>query len=119
MPRSRVFGNANGPLSVVAADDLGGRVLLESFRGVLSDRREHEEAALGGLPQEALVDQRAQGVEIRLADLLCGLEVEAAGEHGQPAEQPLLLPVEEFVAPVDRPPQRPLTLGSVADTAAQ
>ena len=40
----------------------------------------------------------------RAGDVVGGVELEAAGEHGQPAEQPLLVGVEQAVRPLDRGP---------------
>ena len=47
------------------------------------------------------------------------LERPAAGEHAEAREQPLLLRVEQVVAPVDRAAQRPLALRQVARARRQ
>ena len=48
----------------------------------------------------ALVDAQRSG------DVLGGVELEAAGEHGEPLEHPLLVGVEQAVRPVDGGPHR-------------
>ena len=55
-----------------------------------------------------------EGVEIGLSDLLGGFEGAAAAEDGEPREEPLLVLVEELVAPLDRGAQRPLARIGVA-----
>ena len=54
----------------------------------------------------ATVDERLESVEVGVADLLGGGERAAAGEHGQPGEQALLVRLEEVVRPLDRRAQR-------------
>ena len=51
--------------------------------------------------------------------MLCGLEGAAAGEDGQASEQPLLVLVQEIVAPGDRRPQGLLACFRVAATFEQ
>ena len=75
---------------------------------------------------QALVDERHQPVEDvatdlrrRTADRLGRREVAAAGEDGQPIEQPLPAVVEQVVAPGDRAAQRLLALGQVARAGRQ
>ena len=63
---------------------------LQPLDGELADRLEHPEA-LAGVPEEALVDERLEGVEVGAGDLLGCLEGAAAAEDGQPGEQALLL----------------------------
>jgi hypothetical protein len=58
------------------------------------------------VPDEALVDQRLQYVQLGGAHLLGRFQCAAAGENGQAGEESLLLLGEELVAPVDRGPQR-------------
>src|SRR5207253_7706496 len=52
-------------------------------------------------------------------NLLGRLERPAAGEDGQPTEDPLLLRCEQVVAPADRRPQGPLPLRRIARAAGQ
>ena len=63
--------------------------LAEPLLRVLADRGEHG-VALFSEPNEALVDERMQAVEIRAGDLLRGFERAAACEHRQRAEEALL-----------------------------
>ena len=71
------------------------------------------------MAEQALVDERAERVELGFADLLGGLERAAAGEDGQAGEELLLGLVEQVVAPGDRRPQRLLALRGVARAAGQ
>src|SRR5262249_31439432 len=70
-------------------------------------------------PQQALVDQRLQGVELGGTDRLRRLELEASGKYGRPCKQQLLAGGEEPIAPLDRPAQRALPLGCVLCTGRQ
>jgi hypothetical protein len=77
-------------VEVAVADD--GRLArrLQPLGGVLADRLQHPEALVCA-PQQALVDQRLQRVEVGLADLLRRLERAATAEDRQPREElPLL-----------------------------
>ena len=82
---------------------LGARV--EQLARVLADRLEHAEALAVGT-DEALVDERAEGVEVSAAHLLCRLERAPADEDGEAAKQRRLMLVEELDAPADRVAQR-------------
>ena len=73
--------------------------------GVLPDRLEHPEA-LCRVAEEALVDQRLQRVEVHPGDRVGRLHRAAAAEDGQSGEQPLLVGLEQFVAPLDGGAQR-------------
>ena len=66
------------------------------------------------MPEQALVDERLQRVEVCVHDLLGGLERAAAAEDGQPGEEPLLVCREQVVRPGDRRPQRLLARVGVA-----
>src|SRR5262245_57088449 len=66
---------------VTALQRLSSLVGLQLLPCVLTDRREHEEPPVGGLAEQALVDERAEAVDIGTGDRLRGLEVEAAHEH--------------------------------------
>ena len=87
--------------------------LIEPLRRVLADRLQHPVAAVGEAEQ-ALLDERLEGLEIGVADLLRRVQRAAAGEDGEPREEPPLLGGEEFVAPLDRRPERLLARVSVA-----
>ena len=78
---------------------------LEPLGCVLPDRLEHPET-LPLSPEQALVDQRLERVDVRFADLLGRLERAAAAEDRQAFEQEPLLLAEEVVAPFDRRAQR-------------
>ena len=55
---------------------------------------------------EALVDERAEDLEVSAADLLDRLERASADEDGQASKERLLVVVEEIDAPADRVAQR-------------
>ena len=96
---------------------------VESLPCELADRLEHPEALLavrvGAAADEALVEQRRQRVEIRVADRFGGVEGAAAAEDGEPGEQLLLVVVEQVVAPGDRRAQRRVALVGVAPALEQ
>ena len=87
----------------------------EQLTRVLVDRLEHAEALAVGA-YEALVDERAESVEISAAHVLHRLERAAADEHGEPTEERFLVVVEELDTPIDRVAQRSMPDGRVART---
>ena len=77
-------------------------------------------------PDEALVGERLEAgqhvdaeIAVGIRDGPGGVGGPAAGEDGQPGEQPAFLRGEQVVAPRDRAAQRPLPLGQVARPAAR
>ena len=107
-------------LGVSAAELLAFAPSLELLPGVLAQGREHRQAqSVRGvaLPDEALLDQRFDRVEARVAHRLGRLGATAAGEDGEPREDRPLVRVEQLVTPVDRRPQRLLALREVARAA--
>src|SRR5207249_11388229 len=114
--------------AVLACLELAG--LGEALEAVLPDDLEHAEArflvARVGAPDEALVDERAVGLEhvdterpIRVAAGLRVLEPPAAGEHREPPEVRLLERVQEVVAPGDRATECLLPLRQVSRAARE
>ena len=85
---------------------------------VLADRRQHPEPRSVPL-QQAVVEQRRDAVERRVAHRDGGLEREAAAEDGQLREQGPLVGAEQVVAPGDRVAERAVPLGQVAGAAAE
>src|SRR5207247_7679079 len=77
---------------------------LESLVRELADRLQHPEAAVCE-PDEALLDQRLQRVQVGAADGLGRFQGAAAGKDREAGEEPPLLLGEEVVAPGDRRPQ--------------
>src|SRR4051812_45251629 len=63
---------------------------------------------------EAFLDEGFEHVELRGRHLLSCVEPAAAGEDGEPREEPLLALVEQLVAPLDRRAERLLTSVGVA-----
>src|SRR5688500_15243018 len=93
---------------------------LEPLDGKLADGLEHPEAAaVGSDADEALVDQRLEGVEVSVDDLFGRLEGPAAAEDGQAGEQALLVGGQQLVGPLDRGAQGALALRSVAAAAGE
>lgn len=76
--------------------------------GDLADRLEHPETLLvepaRPAPDETLVEQRAERVEIGVAYGLSRLDRAAATKGGEPPEETLLVIVEKVVGPGDRRP---------------
>ena len=89
--------------------------LAETLRGELADRLQHGEA-ISLEPEQTLVDERMERVEVGCANTLGGGEVEAAGEDGEPAEEFLLVVAEQAVAPLDRRSEGALTFGRIGST---
>src|SRR6185437_8302496 len=91
---------------------------LEAFRRELPDGLEHPVAPLARA-DEALVEQRLQGVELGVRDLLRRFERAAAGEGRKAAKEALLFLVEQIVTPLDRCAQRRLPRLCVAPALEQ
>ena len=74
---------ALSPLSELAA-------FFQAFEGVLADRLEHE-IAVAFAAEQALVDQRGDGVEAHLACLFGRFQRATACEHSETGEGALLV----------------------------
>src|SRR5207237_9917255 len=85
-------------VGVPAAYGVGFVASIQELVGVLADRLQHPEAALR-VPEQAFVNERLQGVEVRVHDLLSRLERAAAAEDGHPGEGRLLVGREQVVRP--------------------
>ena len=83
-------------IGVAASELIGLGPLYEAIERVLADRLQHPEA-VASVAKEALVDERLEDVEVGVAHVFGRLQGAAAGEDGQPGEQPLLLAGEEVV----------------------
>ena len=95
------------------------RRLVEPLERILADRVEHAEAAAAPPPNQALLDERLEDVELGVAYGLRRVERKAAGEHRQPPEELLLVRLEQLVAPLDRRAQRALARRGVARGAGE
>ena len=84
------------------------RRCLEGVERVLTDRVEHPKPAAAPAAKQALDHERLECVDIRAEDGLGRLDREAASEGGEPAEQLLLLRLEQLVTPLDRGSKRAL-----------
>ena len=105
-------------LRVAAPEHVELTALLEPHERELADRLQQDVAP--AVPaQQALVDQRRDRVETRLADVLGRVERAPAREDPQPGERASLRRLEQVVAPGDRRAQRPLPLRRVARAAGQ
>ena len=89
------------------------RILGQPRRGELADRLEHPVALLAvsvcASPNEALVEQRGERVEIRIAHRLCGLERGAPAKDGERGKELLFTLGEQIVRPGDRRAQGRMT----------
>src|SRR5438094_4959630 len=97
----------------------------EAFQRVLADRLQQSEADLAGiavqLAEQALVDQCGDSVHyvdpelsVAVCDGLGSVQREAAHEHGQPLEQPLLGGCQQLITPGDRAAQGLMPDGDIA-----
>jgi hypothetical protein len=110
-------GNVEIVLGVAAPERTVLCLGSQPFRGELSDRLQHPVAPLTLLfpmAKQALVEERLERVDVDLAHRLGGLVVAAASEDREPAEEPLLLRIEQVVRPLDRRAQRLLARVGVA-----
>ena len=93
-------------------------------RGARARTRESSPASRSALPHpirrlapdEALVDQRGEGIQVDLADRLRRFERPTTGEHAQAREAAPLGFIEQLIAPADRLAQRLVPRGNVACT---
>ena len=86
--------------------------LPEPLERVLADRREHEEPVVADPLDEAVVDERAEVVEVGAAHVLGRYEWERAREDREAGEQLAAPRVEQLVAPLDRRAHCLLALGA-------
>ena len=79
----------------------------------LADRLQHPQSRLAVRAQppaeQALVDERLQGLDVGIADRLCGIDPAAIDEDRQSSEEPLFFRSQQLVRPLDRRSQRLLT----------
>ena len=78
------------------------RPVLEHVRRVLANGLQHEEPPRVRLAKQTLVDQRADGVEVCVADGFGGVELEARGEDCKASEELFLRVGQQVIAPLDR-----------------
>ena len=113
-----LLGERQEVVRVAASQLLGLARRLKPLARVLADRLQHREP-LVGVAQEALVDERLEGVEIDLRHLLGRLERGAAPEDGEPGEEGLLRGCQQLVAPVDGCAEGALAFGQISGAAGQ
>jgi hypothetical protein len=92
---------------------------LELLGRELANRLQHPQPAGLPAPYEAVLDERLQRLEIRLADLLGRRQRERPREDGEPAEDRPLLVAEQVATPFDRRPKRALALRRFARAARE
>src|SRR6187402_1444084 len=85
---------------------------LQQLARVLADRLQHDEAS-AAQAEEALVDERLRELRAGARDVLDRLEGRPSAEDREPAEELLLVRIEELVAPCDRRTEGPLSLREV------
>ena len=98
---------------VAIAKGVGVPTLLHALGGILPDDRQELEA-LAIAAHQASIDEGAQDVQLRAADVLGGVEAERPGEHAQAGEQLALGIGQEIVAPIERGAQGSVPFGLVA-----
>ena len=89
------------------------RRLLEPLGCVLANGLEHPEA-ISRVAEKALVDERLHRFELCVRNGLGRGERAAAAEDRESTEKTLTVVVQQLVAPFDRRPERPLTLGQIS-----
>ncbi|HEX6583082.1 MAG TPA: hypothetical protein VF056_05720 [Thermoleophilaceae bacterium] len=121
MPLARVelLRDAEEVVVVATTERRRIRQVAQLLERELLDGREHEEAPVLAVPEQALIHQRLQDVELGGTDGFGRLEREAPGEHRELCKQPLFVSREELVAPLDGPAQRALALGRVMRAGRQ
>src|SRR5260221_5910708 len=105
---------------------------LERLSPIFADGLQHYETRLFCfllcLPQQTFVDEGGHSIQDRdgsrlgvhsSTDRLDGLEGAATDKDGEPPEEPLLIGVEQLIAPLDGPAQRLLPRWCVAYTTRQ
>src|SRR5205823_1671758 len=83
------LGEGEEPLGMPAPQRIGLALLVETLERVAANRLEHPEA-FTRMTDEAFLDERFEHVELRGRHLLSCVEPAAAGEDGEPREEPLL-----------------------------
>ena len=101
------------------AERVGLAALLQTLGRILADRLKHEEPSSRRLPQQALVDQRPERLQVHRAHPLSSFELEAAWKHCEAREESALVLGEQLVAPADRGAERPLPLRRIAGARRQ
>jgi hypothetical protein len=82
LTRIELFGDSEEVFVVATRQRRRIRKMTQLLKGELFDRREHEEAPVLAVPQQALVDQGLEDVEVRVTDGFRRFELEAPDEHG-------------------------------------
>ena len=127
--RGGLFGERHVRGGVAGVDRLRLVACGELLERVVADRDEHPESRLAldlELPDEAVIDQLRDPVQHRPPDLTVRsahrlelVEPGASDEDAAPPEEPLQAIIEKVVAPADRSPKRPLTVGTIRRTRGQ
>src|SRR5262249_6613095 len=102
------FGDGEEELGATPADLVRFGALVEPLRCVLADRLEHPEA-LVRIPEQALLDERLERLDVRVAHPLGGVQRATAREDTEAPEEALLAGSEKIVAPFECRPQRRLS----------
>ena len=116
--RARSGASACSRRSASSSPDASSRSRANS-RIVSSIQKRSSPSRVGPAPDEALVEERRERVEVGVADRLGVRERAAAAEDREPGEEPLLVVVEQVVAPGDRGAQRGMALVGVTAALEQ
>ena len=100
------------------ADLVGVGRFLEPLEREFADRLQHRVARLVAAEQ-VLVEQRAERVDVCVADGLGAFQRPAARKDGEARERPPFMVVQKVVAPSDRRSQRSLPLRRIARARGQ
>ena len=118
--RLGLLGEHEAVVGVPTPDGLAVAARRETLERVLADRLEHSQARLVAaalVRSSSRLFRRSDSTPSRmssvglLGDELGGAEREPADEDAEAREELLLCGLEELVAPLDRPAERPLPLG--------
>ena len=113
-----LLGEREEPFGVASAQHVSLARGFEPLPGELPDRLVHPEAAVDE-PDEALLHEGLERVEVGFGDVLRHLEGAAAREDREAREQPLLVGAEQVVGPLDRRAERSLARVGVAAARQQ
>ena len=110
----RVHSIGESPRSIHGCRRRNSPLTGPASRSVATRGSSRASRALAPATNEALLDERLQRIEVRIADVLRSDQREAADEDGEAPEDLLLLGRKEVVAPLDRRAQRLLPRVGVA-----
>ncbi len=124
-----LYGRLRCPRGVGGRDHAGLAGLVQTLAAELADGFEHREAGLAVdvvLAQERFADEGIETVENVQGKLTAGgrdgeggVDGETSVEHGEAAEESLLVGIEQVVTPGNRIPQRLMSRWTIATPSTQ